>query len=262
MDLSWPYASSSALYMPLRAMTPDKRNYFGQQEVNLSQPTFGPYQFSHGSSGGISSPASLGEETFESQSPSQSNQSKKYDKWTNEQQKYLVQLWAEKQDMLNSKDTRNAWRAIADEINNKFATNKTVDKCIRKIKYLVDAYKEKKEWNRNQTDGNLRKTVFYDEIDAVLGCRDIVTLRHVQEAGDSPSTTSCSADSESPLNVSAESSIEKEPMESALPLKSRLERKKGPRKRKRKPEDADGEMEEHFKRAYDEIKFQGERVAS
>jgi len=32
-----------------------------------------------------------------------------------------VQLWAEKQDMLNSKDARNAWRAIAEAINNKFA---------------------------------------------------------------------------------------------------------------------------------------------
>ena len=27
--------------------------------------------------------------------------------------------------------------------------------------------------------------MFYEEIDAVLGCRDIVTLRHVAEAGDS-----------------------------------------------------------------------------
>jgi len=92
--------------------------------------------------------------------------------------------------MLNSKDARNAWRAIAQAIN-KFATKNAVDKCVRKIKYLVDAYKEKKEWKRNQTGGNLRKSVFYDEIDAVLGCRDIVTLKHVQEAGDSPSTTSC-----------------------------------------------------------------------
>jgi len=252
--------------MPLRAMTQDTRNSFGHHEVNFSQPTFVPYQFSHGSSGS-SSPAPLGEETFESQSPSQSNQqSKKYDKWTNEQQKYLVQLWAEKQDVLNSKDARNAWRAIAEEINNKFATNKTVEKCMRKIKYIIDAYKERKEWNRNQTGGSLRKSVSYDEIDAVLGCHDIVTLKNVQEAGDSSSTTSstasCSADSESPLNVSAESSIEIEPKGSALPLKSCLERKKGQGKRKRKPEDADGEMEEHFKRAYDEIKSQGERVAS
>ena len=55
--------------------------------------------------------------------------------------------------------------------------------------------------------------------------------------------------------------MEKEPLESALPLKSHLERKKGSGKRKRKPEDADGEMKEHFKLAYNEIKSQGERVA-
>ena len=48
--------------------------------------------------------------------------------------------------MLNSKDARNAWCAIAEAI-----INMTVDKCIRKIRYLVDAYKEKKEWNGNQT---------------------------------------------------------------------------------------------------------------
>lgn len=147
-----------------------------------------------------------------------------------------MQLWAEK---LNSKDVGNAWRAIAEAINNKFTTNKTVDRGIRKITYLVDAYKEKKEWNRNQTSGNLQKSVLYNEIDAVLGCHNIMTLRHIQEAGDSPSTTSCSADSKSPLDVSAKSSIKKEPRASALPPKSHLERKKGQGRRKRKPEDAD-----------------------
>ena len=86
MNPSWPYASSSAPYMPympLGAMAPDTRNYFGQQEVTFSQPTFDSYQFSHGYSSGSSSTASLGEETFENQSPNQSNLSKKNDKWTN-----------------------------------------------------------------------------------------------------------------------------------------------------------------------------------
>ena len=166
--------------------------------------------------------------------------------------------------MINSKDSRNAWREIAEAINNKFKTNKTVDKCLRKIKYLIDAYKEKKEWNRNQTGGNLRKSIFYDEIDAVLGCRDAVTLKHVQEAGDTLSAIS-SADSDSPLNLSAESSREEalDPKETAAPQKSHLERKKGQGKRKCKLNDAeDGDGDEHFRRAFDEIKFQGERVAS
>ena len=80
---------------------------------------------------------------------------------------------------------------------------------------------------------------FYDEIDAVLGCRDAVTLKHVQEAGDTSSAIS-SADSDSPLNLSAESSKEEalDPKETAAPQKSRLERKKGQGKRKRKLNDA------------------------
>ena len=42
------------------------------------------------------------------------------------------------------------------------------------------------------------ESIFYNEIDAVLGCRDAVTLKHVQEAGDTSSAIS-SADSDSPL---------------------------------------------------------------
>ena len=47
----------------IKAMTPDTKKYFGHSVL---------VKFSHGSSDGISSPASLGEETFESQSTSQS----------------------------------------------------------------------------------------------------------------------------------------------------------------------------------------------
>ena len=153
MDPTWPYASSRAFYMPFRAMNPDPRISLGHQEVNCSQPTSGSlYPFDPACSTSSPSPSSLGEaDQLDSQSPSQPSQStaKKYDKWTNDQQRYLIQLWADKQDMINSKDSRNAWREIAAAINNKFKTNKTVDECWRKIKYLIDAYKEKKEWNRN-----------------------------------------------------------------------------------------------------------------
>ena len=91
-----------------------------------------------------------------------------------------------------------------------------------------------------------------------------MTLKHIQEAGDTSSAIS-SADSDSPLNLSAESSREEalDPKETAAPQKSRLERKKGQGKRKRKLNDAeDGDGDEHFRRAFDEIKSQGEHVAS
>ena len=129
MDPTWPYASSRAFYMPFRAMNPDPRISLGHQEVNCSQPTFGSlYPFDPACSTSSPSPSSLGEaDQLDSQFPSQPSQStaKKYDKWTNDQQRYLIQLWADKQDMINSKDSRNAWREIAEAINNKFKTNKT-----------------------------------------------------------------------------------------------------------------------------------------
>ena len=148
MDPSWPYASVRAFNMPFRAMNPDPSISLGHQEVNYCKPTFGSlYPFDPACSTSSPSPSSLGEaDQLDSQSPSPSSQStaKKYDKWTNEQQRYLVQLWADQQDIINSKDSRNVWREIAEAINNKFKTNKTVDKCSRKIKSLIDAYKEKK----------------------------------------------------------------------------------------------------------------------
>ena len=129
---------------------------------------------------------------------------------------------------------------------------------------MIPIKKKKKEWNRNQTGGNLRKSIFYDEIDAVLGCHNAVTLKHVQEGGDSSSATS-SADSDRPSNLSSESSREEafDPKETAAPPKLRLERKKGQGKRKHKVNDAeDGDWDEHFRWAFDEIKAQGQCVAS
>ena len=51
------------------------------------------------------------------------------------------------------------------------------------MKYLIDRYKEAKDWNTKQTGGNLQKTIFYDENDEVLGCRDAVTMKRVVHAG-------------------------------------------------------------------------------
>jgi len=68
------------------------------------------------------------------------------------------------------------------------------------MKYLIEKYKEAKKWNRKQTGGTRRQSVFYNEIDAILGCQDIVTLRNVSEAGASTSASS------SPLNTSNSSS--------------------------------------------------------
>ena len=113
-----------------------------------------------------------------------------YDKWTNEEQSFLVDLWAEKHDRLESKDARKVWQEICDETEMNFGTKKTVEKCHPKIKYLIDKYKDAKSWNKSQTGGHIRKSVFYDKIDRVLGTRDIVTMKHVVEAGTSTASPS------------------------------------------------------------------------
>lgn len=60
------------------------------------------------------------------------------------------------------------------------------------MKYLIERYKNAKDWNINQTGGHRWQSVFYDEIDAVLGCRDVVTLRHVAEAASESENTALS----------------------------------------------------------------------
>ena len=42
--------------------------------------------------------------------------------------------WAERVDQLESKDARNVWHEIAQELNSKCGTNRPVDKYTAKIK--------------------------------------------------------------------------------------------------------------------------------
>ena len=103
----------------------------------------------------------------------------KYDTWAQAEQRLFVQLWAANHEWLESRESRTAWRKICDDLNARMKSNKTVEKYMKKIKYLIERCKEAKEWNRKQTEGSKKKSLFYDEIAAVLGCRDIVTLTNV-----------------------------------------------------------------------------------
>lgn len=59
---------------------------------------------------------------------------------------------------------------------------------MKKIKYLIEKYKEAKEWNWKQTGATRRQSIFYNKTDIILVCRDILTLRNVSEAGTSGSS--------------------------------------------------------------------------
>ena len=68
-------------------------------------------------------------------------------------------------------------------MNNKQGITKTVDQCQRKLKHLKYLYKEKKDWNCKQSGGNIQKSPHYDAIDAVLGCRDVITCNKLRQVG-------------------------------------------------------------------------------
>lgn len=111
-----------------------------------------------------------------SSSSSSADERRVYACWSNDEETMLLRLRAENFDRLKSREARKAWENIAKEMKDKFGTKKTTDKYQKKMKYLVDRYKQAKDWNSKQSEGNGRKSAHYDEIDEVLGCRDIVTF--------------------------------------------------------------------------------------
>ena len=183
---------------------------------------------------------------------------KAQDRWTKEEEKLLVQLWAEKHDQLESRQSRKTWAWIAEKISKALQSNKTADKCIRKMKYIIERYKNAKDWNKNQTGGSLRKSVYYDEVDKILGCRDLVTFNHVAEAGISgESATKIVAESS---DTTGESSTSSSPSVPQTPAEKRKASKKGKRASKRKAPDNDSD--EEFKMALKDMRQQGEKVAT
>lgn len=249
MDPSWPYGGASNFFYQSYGMP------YTQQQFDLAAPA----------STRSRNDEELNTVNYQNTEPGkddkESSNNRKYDKWTEEQQKLLVKLWADKQDVINSSQSRNAWREIVSEINERCNTSKTIEKCIRKIKHLIDLYKDRKDWNRKQTGGTLRKSPFYDEIDEILGCRDVVTLDHVKETVTVESETSSSSPANSPANSSDKSSnsdsiASEETEKKKTDKKSRNDRKRNKRKRANQNDDDD-----YFRDAITGLTSQGNRVA-
>ena len=103
------------------------------------------------------------------------------DRWTEDQVKYLVDLWEANISRLESQQSRKVWGEIATKINEQFDLARLPSQCERKIKHLKKKYKEAKDWNRSQTGGNNETCEHFDVFDRVLGGRDVVTLKHERE---------------------------------------------------------------------------------
>ena len=190
-DLFFPYTNFPGFYshsLPANDFyphqqdvrgTPPFRQFIGPEPAN-------PENQSASQSSAFESPCTSNASGSPDSASTGGNSGKKsYEKWSEEEKSLLVRLWAENFDCLESKDARKVWERIARELSAKCGTKKTSDKCQKKMKYWIDRYKAAKDWNRNQSGGNRKQSIFYEEIDEVLGCRDGVTLRHVAQAGSS-----------------------------------------------------------------------------
>lgn len=168
---------------------------------------------------------------------------------------------------VESKDSRKAWEEICKALNERQGLKKTVDQCQRKVKHLKNQYKEKKDWNRRQSGGNLRKSPHYDIIDSVLGCRDIITCNNVEQAGTQAAGNSRSSEN-SPETSSAEapsssSSADYDtPTTAVCSVARRRERKKVKgQKRPARVDDSNSE-DDTIGEAIKELATEGEQMAS
>ena len=58
---------------------------------------------------------------------------------------------------------------MVDELNAKYNHRRKVEKCRRKMKYLVDKYMERKDWNPKQSGGSIWNSPHYVEIQSASG---------------------------------------------------------------------------------------------
>ena len=192
-------------------------------------------QFTEDSSMPASTPSS-------SRHASSSAENKKaQERWSKEEEKLLVALWAEKHDQLERRESRKTWAQIT--------------KKIWKIKYIIEQHKNTKDWNKNQTGGSLRKSVYYDKVDKILGCRDVVTFDHVAEAGIRGKMPPKLM--QDLVILMARLVLHPAPACQKLQLKGDEHRKKGKRALKRKAPDKESNDE-----ALKDVKQQGEKVAT
>ncbi|KAK3741504.1 hypothetical protein QZH41_002970 [Actinostola sp. cb2023] len=137
------------------------------------------------------------EDIEDSPSPSSSESSKRtYDKWTEVQEVYLIDLWSEYQNELESTQSRKSWAKILERLNKRFKASWTLAQIQRKTRYFKEQYKKANDWNRKQSGGNRKTCPYFTKMNEILGKKDSVTMKHVVSAGNSSTCSSTSSTQE------------------------------------------------------------------
>ena len=134
-----------------------------------------------------------------------------------------------------------------------------MEKCKRKMKCLVDKYKECKDWNQKQSGGSIWKSLHYDEVDAVLGVRDLVMFSNVAGAGSESSNTSNTTSQEESSSGTPSPSPSPSPANTSSSSVESEKESRRMRKKRKTPQTPDTENE--TERVMKTITDQGERIA-
>ena len=132
-----------------------------------------------------------------------------------------------------------------------------MEKYKRKMKCLVDKYKECKDWNQKQSGGSIWKSLHYDEVDAVLGVRDLVMFSNVAGAGSESSNTSNTTSQEE----SSSGTPSPSPSPANTSSSSAESEKESRRMRKKRKTPQTPDTENKTKKVMKTITDQGERIA-
>ena len=236
-------------------------NSFNQLQANPTNPN---QAYHHYWPGGFIPPIAATERSPSPSTSSEGNESacssarKNYDRWSDDEQRYLIELWAEDFDRTESKDARVAWNDIAEKLNKRFNTNRSAELAKKKVKYLVDRYKKAKDWNKNQSGENLKTMPFYDKIDQVLGCRDIVTLKNVFETQSAHSSYNSSSE-----GAGVTSGQEEPPKETPSTAGQKAQRSQRKKSRKRAAEEGiEDEERKLLRSAVDGMQTQREEMST
>ena len=207
-----------------------------------------PSQNSAPNSASSSSPELVELSGPSSSSSSAAEDRRAYARWSNDEEKMLLRLWAEILTALRAGKPEKRGMILRRKWTTNSVPRKQQTSTRSKRKYLVDRYKQAKDWNSKQSGGNRRKSAHYDEIDEVLGCRDIVTLQNVQEAG--------SVSQESDRNkTTTDASVECDDDAGITSKKEARSARKKTKKRERE-EEKDDEDREMFKSALSGLESQ------
>ena len=165
-------------YYHLYSLTPSQVQY-GPNSVDF----WGSSQSSSMSGSASATPSPGSSQTSSSESPTDLDEAGRKVKWTEEQETFLTDLWAEYDNELESAQSRQYWVKIQERLNKRFKSSWSVTQIQRKIRYLKEQFKKAKDWNRRQIGGNRKSSPYFNKINEIIGKKDSVTLKHIVSAG-------------------------------------------------------------------------------